>query len=388
MATVYRREGSPFWFFDITVEGKRKRLSTKRKLKKEAEAFAEKYRRDLLDRVQLGQGIQEITLRDALWDHYLPGKLTNPRYKEYVHICKKVCGDVEGISGLGGDTLMSELTNSALKLWRRRREAEGAAAQTIDHELKPVSAAYRLVASDFKVKAALEFPMKRPKGIARYLSDEEVEALIRELDPKRPIKGRKSAKNPQLPEPTYYLDPFAQLYRQKVDNLDLVIMLLYTGCRFGEIASLTWDMVDTIDFKWIRIFRTKVEGTSRDNDMLAMHPRMKEVLQRRFQARRNTPYVFAGWIDRDDGKDAPRASTAAIRRAMARIGINAPDKVKRFGRRDVRSLRDTFATRLRMKGMALDNIQELLGHASPVMSQKYANLTINRASLNALELLD
>ena len=73
---------------------------------------------------------------------------------------------------------------------------------------------------------------------------------------------------------------------------------------------------------------------------------------------------------------------------MNKVGINHPAKVKRFGRRDVRSLRDTFATKLRMAGAPLDRLQKLLGHASPVMTQKYANLTVNAASTEAVDMLN
>jgi integrase len=117
---------------------------------------------------------------------------------------------------------------------------------------------------------------------------------------------------------------------------------------------------------------------------------MREVLRRRYAARGNSRYVFPGWIDRATAKDedAPRDSTRAIRRAMARIGVNKPDKVARYGRRDVRSLRDTFATKLRKKGMSLDRLQMLLGHASPQMTQKYADVGVTDISNEAVAILD
>jgi integrase len=389
MITLYRRPGSPYYWYDITVERIRERKSTERTLKKEAMNVAEARRRFLLDRAQLGLGVQEISLRDALTRYYLPTKARNRRLKDYETICNKVCGQVEGKSGIGGSVLMSELTNKMITDWRQKREAEGAADQTIDHELKVVSAAYNLVVDNYRVRPGLRFPMKRPKGIARYLFDDEIDALVERLDPGRGIPARKSRKNPSETATLYYLDPTARMYRQRQDNYDLVVMLLYTGCRFGEIARLTWDMVDTIEFRWIRIFRNKVKGSDNDNEMLATTARMRDVLRRRYEARGNGFYVFKGWVAMDDGEDVPRSSTAAIRRALKDIGVNHPSKVARFGRRDVRSLRDTFATRLRMKaGMPLDQIQTLLGHASPVMTQKYAKLTVNKASLDAVGLME
>ena len=175
-------------------------------------------------------------------------------------------------------------------------------------------------------------------------------------------------------------------------NYDLVVMLLDTGCRFGELANMTWDMVDTVHWKFIRIYRTKVARTSNAEGMLAITGRMREILQRRHAERGNNYYVFSGWSDQTAGlkgsSDLPITGTRAIRRAMQKVGINHPSKVARFGRRDVRSLRDTFASKLRWHGMSVDRIQKLLGHTTPTMTQKYANLTVDKASSEAVAILD
>jgi len=392
MATVYKRERSPYYWFDVTVDGVRKRMSTKRTLKREAEAYVEKYRRESLERSSYGLGLKDLTVREALFDHYLPGKVGNKRYRNYLHECRKVCGDVEGIKGIGGGVLMADLTTTMMERYRRGRKANGAAEQTIDHELKALSAAYNLVAADYRVRPKLKFPMARPKGKPRFLLPEEENALLRELDPKRPMKGRKAKGLGEESRKFYFLVPSAQMYRQRQDNFDLVVMLLDTGCRFGEIAHLTWDMVDTVSWSWVHIYRTKVEGTAEAEGRLATTNRMREVLQRRFETRGNQLYVFSGWAaageELTDDDEAPRGSTQAIRRAMKAVGINHPSKVARFGRRDVRSLRDTFATKLRMKGMSLDRLQKLLGHSSPAMTQKYANLTVDAASHEAVDILN
>jgi hypothetical protein len=172
MATVYKRPGSPFWYFDVTVSGRRKRISTKRTLKREAEAVADNYRTGELDRLQRGNGVQEITLREALFDHYLPTR-AGQYAKPYEHICRKVLGDVEGIRGLRGELPLHELTTAMLRAYRNQRTAQGAAAQTIDHEIKVVSAAYNLVKDDYRVRPGLKFPTERPRGKPRPLTPDE-----------------------------------------------------------------------------------------------------------------------------------------------------------------------------------------------------------------------
>ncbi len=373
--TVYRRKNSPYWYFDVTVAGKRKRVSTKRTLKAEARAVAADYRTKELDRVQFGNGVQEISVRDALFDHYLPTKLGAASYADLERSSRKVVGEYRGVEGVApATTPFHELTTSMLRKYRQRRAAQGASPQTIDHEIKVISAAYHLLKGEFRVPNGLKFPMARPKGKPRPLLPDEEEALLADLNPSRPIEGRGGAE--------YVLPETARAYRQRVDNYDLAIMLLDTGARYGEIAHLTWDQIDTIDWHWLHIYRTKVDNESR----LAMTNRIRQVLQRRFEERGNSYYVFPGWAA--NGADVPRQSTKAMRRAMAKIGVNAPHKVERFGRRDVRSLRDTFATKLRMKGMSLDRLQKLLGHATPAMTAKYGDLPLDVASTEATTILD
>lgn len=371
---VYKRDNSPYWYFDVMVQGKRKRQSTGRKNKREAEEVERQARREALDALQFGREVQDISVGEALFDHYLPTKQGKPNYRDFERRCEKVVGRFEGVKGVCPyDQPLSDLTASQMRSYRVRRKAQGAAEQTIDHEIKVLSAAYHLVSEDFRVRAGLKFPMARPKGKPRYLLPEEEAALLKELDPHRPISTRGGGE--------YLMDALARGFHQRQDNYDLVIILLDTGCRLGEITKLTWDMVDTVDWKWLHIWRSKVEN----EDKLAMTNRVREVLKRRFDARRNSYYVFTGW---SGSKDVPRRSTAAIRHAMNKVGINHPAKVQRFGRRDVRSLRDTFATKLRMKGMSLDRLQKLLGHSSPQMTQKYANLTVDVASVEASDMLN
>jgi integrase len=373
MAEVYRRSGSPIWYFDITVNGQRQRRSTRRRVKAEAVKVARAALTSALDRAQLPEA-QEITLREALFDHYLPSKRHARSYANLQRYAGYVCDDHPDVQGIGGHVMMHDLTSAMMRTYRAARSAQGRSAQTIDHEIKVISAAYNLVRDEYRVRPGLRFPLARPKGKPRYLLPEEEEALLRDLDPGRPVAVRGGG-TVQLPETS-------RAYRQRADSYDLAVMLLDTGCRVGEIAKLTWLMVDTMEWRWLHIFREKVGNEAR----LGTTQRVREVLKRRWTQRNNSAFVFPGWSD--DGAEAPRQGTAAIGRAMNRVGINAPARVARFGRRSARSLRDTFATKLTLNGVALDRVQKLLGHTSPQMTQKYAHLTLDRASDEAVALLD
>jgi integrase len=78
----------------------------------------------------------------------------------------------------------------------------------------------------------------------------------------------------------------------------------------------------------------------------------------------------------DDGEDTSRSRcTGAIRKAIDRAGCNSnPAQVKRDGRATCHTFRDTFASWLLQRGVSLFKVQQLLGHSTPTMTQKYATL--------------
>ncbi len=69
----------------------------------------------------------------------------------------------------------------------------------------------------------------------RYLSVEEEQRLLKEHDSDK-----------------LTFDATPQIKRNLQDNYDLIILLLDTGARYGEIAKLKWEQIDlkkrTINF--------------------------------------------------------------------------------------------------------------------------------------------
>lgn len=169
------------------------------------------------------------------------------------------------------------------------------------------------------------------------------------------------------------------------DQLDLTLFLLDTGARYTEAAELTWDCVD-FDANTINIYRSKVgnEGT------LTMTRRLRAVLEVRRQLTEGRRFIFpAGYGKRWADEDRPRGyAVSGIRSAMDEIGLNTPEKVARFGRATVHTLRDTFASRLVQAGVPLYKVQKLLGHATPAMTQKYAHLVPEQSGREAASVLD
>ncbi len=371
MVELYRRNGSKNWYFDITLDDKRYRKSTRTSNRSNALRFAERELRKLLEKSP--DDMPTLTLREALYEHYLPSRLGRASYAELERYCAYLVGDHPAVKGLGGNVPFHQLTNAMLRNYRAERKRQGRADRSINLEMRVLSGAYHLLEGEYQVAQGLRFPIRTPKPKPRFLLPDEEIALLDALDPSKPLYTRGGGM--RVP-PAH-----SKLYRQRRDNYHLAVLMLDTGCRLGELERLPWSLVDCSTFGWLHIYREKVSNEGR----LVATRRVSAVLQERWLVRGGSPWVFPKL---DKNIKQTKRSTIAIRRAMETVGINSPEKVERFGRRDVRSLRDTYATKLRQRGMSLDRLQELLGHASPQMTAKYAYLSVSEASQEAAVLLN
>ena len=144
----------------------------------------------------------------------------------------------------------------------------------------------------------------------RFLSLEEEQRVLQELDPNRVVAGGHSKHVLQ-------------------DNYDFVVLLIDTGMRCGELSKLMWKDVN-LDNKKIRLWREKTSSES----ILHMTDRAYTTLKRRYQTRLSDKWVFTK-------KDSPNQHRPylydTIKRALKRAGLG-----------DVRihDFRATFASRL------------------------------------------
>lgn len=375
---VYKRPNSPYWYYDITdpKTGQRQRRSTKRETKREALEVARNALKETLDQSQLGVR-QPITLEEAAGLYLQKFELSNKRHSKRTvgSRVRKLTGQMEGRWGFSPKTYLHDLSQADIEKLKLKRIAEGAKPETINAELRSFGAIVTLARSlkrrvpsleDFRPKQ-----YKTPQKL-RFLTVEEERKLLAELDPDRPVL---------LPNGKQMVVGEAHK-RLMQEPYDLAVFLLDTGARYGEVASLTWDMVDTIRWKWINIYREKVGNEG----ILTMTHRLRDILQRRFEASK-TPYIFPGRLDRA-GSHRGDTATKSIRKAIARAGLNPEHIVTKQGRATVHTLRDTFASRLVQQGLSLFKVQKLLGHTTPIMTQKYAKLEPTRVSDEAAAILD
>jgi len=164
---------------------------------------------------------------------------------------------------------------------------------------------------------------------------------------------------------------------------DIFILLVTTGARLGEILSLRWDQVSHNE-RTVLLERTKTEDNQ--ETLLSLTDAAWQIIERRYQSR-TTAYVFQ---HRQRDYPCPAAYPKQIAEGIQAAGLNDDVMlVRKKGKFTVHSLRDSFASLLLQSGdHTLAEIQELLGHSSPVMTQKYAHHIPNVVAQRAAQTID
>lgn len=140
------------------------------------------------------------------------------------------------------------------------------------------------------------------------------------------------------------------------------VLALNTGMRRGELRALTWDAVN-LDLNLIEVkqsyceYAKKVKCTkSRKIRRLPINTPLRDLLVQ-LRGSQTGPLVLPEFRFCN--------STKAMQRICAKAGI----RVIRF-----HDLRHTFASHFMMNGGRLYDLQQLLGHSSSQMTERYAHL--------------
>ncbi len=136
-----------------------------------------------------------------------------------------------------------------------------------------------------------------------------------------------------------------------------VALLSVCAVRVGELVSLTVGSVVADAGHWVIVFRRKGGKI----DRVPLPPRVRTLLEPLLEGRASGELLFV----RDDGRPFDRwRATTALGRAAAAVGLDAR-------RLTPHTARATAATALLDAGVPLADVQEMLGHASPVTTQRY-----------------
>jgi integrase len=325
-----RRPQGKVWWMNFMYQGQQVRRSTGTADRRLAESILAKVR------VQIIEGrffeTREETTRtfEELMDRYLTehaARKSQPRHYQ---------GYANSLTAFFGARTLAEITPKLIVEYKNWRYAAGLKPALINRELASMKKAFDLAVREWewcRENPVSRVSMERENNQRdRWLSVEEESRLL------------------QACAPCLY---------------ELVTFALHTGIRMGEIVELTWRGVD-VSRRTVMVFRSK-NGERRTIPVneTVLHLIKQKATGRQVsvitQADFSGDFVF-------HSKTGTALESGHLRRAF-RLALSKV-KIDDFHFHD---LRHTFATRLVQAGVDLYKVQRLLGHKSPIMTQRYAH---------------
>jgi len=141
-------------------------------------------------------------------------------------------------------------------------------------------------------------------------------------------------------------------------SLAAIRMLMYTGCRLGEILSLKWTDV------FLKEGYLHLRDSKTGEKTIPLNESAKGVLGKLKQESEN-PYVFIG--------EKPGTCLTTLKRAWTKIRGLANLKDVR-----IHDLRHTFASLAIKQGVDLYTVSKLLGHKNIATTTRYAHLEMKQ----------
>lgn len=203
--SLYRREGSPFWWYDFTVNGVRFRGSTGEESKKTARLVEDDHKQAARRK---GKQSKEWTVHRMCATYYNERGQHRRSSETILH----QLGKIEDY--IGKDRKLGSISNSAIMDYRAKRRGDGLQQHSINREIVILRAAMHHCAKLHHAPIPpLEWQALRtaePPGRTRYLSYEEWDTLLASAD--------------------HRLKP-------------ILICAVFTGLRKGNILALDWRQV-------------------------------------------------------------------------------------------------------------------------------------------------
>ncbi len=233
-----------------------------------------------------------------------------------------------------GPMLLGEITGQRVERFKAKLMGAETAAKTVRNTLGVLSRMLH-VAKDWGYLTevpAIRLP-KVPAPRFRFLSDEDSRRLLEAADP-------------------YWRAP--------------IFFALMTGCRQGEIWAMERDQVD-LDNAMVRVDRAVYRGRVG----LPKHDRVRtielsETLTQNLREHLSTTEGALVFASKEGGIRWGGQADAGLRKAAKSAGIEPLGW---------HVLRHTFASRLAMRGVPLQAVQQLLGHARIDETMRYAHLS-------------
>ncbi len=310
------------WWMNMVFQGQRIRRSTGSSNRALADAIMAKVKVQLIEGQYFDRAEEKSRTFKELMDRFEREHLVKLASRQTGHAF------VKRFRAFFGERTLGEITPKLIVEYKSRRYAAGVKPASINRELTCLRKAFNL--------AKREWEWCRDNPVSRVSLEKGVTKRDRWL---------------MEDEEARLLDACPSWLRE------LVVFALHSGMRLGEILSLTWTGVDLF-----RRTATVFESKNGERRTVPLNHTLMALLTEKAKVRHiKTALVFPSLAGT---RLDPNHLRRALRPAMAKAGIvNC----------HFHDLRHTFATRLVQAGVDLYKVQRLLGHKSPMMTQRYAH---------------
>ena len=340
------------WHFNFSWEGVSHRVSLDRECgrhidsKTEAETEADRLRGEIRSGVFGTTVVRDLSFRRFadVWRERQGSQLANPHFDGYR--LDRINAFVLPASSppvTFGDKSLDAITTDDVEAFRDARKAAGRSAVTVNHDLKLLRKMFNwgirkgyLERTPFKIgtEPAITLEKEIPRS-RRFETEEDEQRLL-------------DAANPQL--------------------RSVIIAILDTACRPGEILSLQWRDVN-LERRELTV--QAVKSKTRTARMIPISSRLAAVLEMRSLDPAGKPfppeaYPFGNPV-------GERATSVRTAWENARVAAGLPDL-------QLRDLRHEAGSRFDEAGVPINYVSKILGHANLTTTTRYLN--INRRGLH------
>jgi integrase len=269
------------------------------------------------------------------------------------------------------DKQLDKVTAWDIESWRSKRHKEGLSSATSNRYIGTLKAMFNRAVEweviDKNPIAKVKKQKSDSRAIIRYLTSTEEDRLRASL---RSRDRRLVQSNPFYNGQQFViLEAILGGYQDHIHPM--VLLLINTGMRRGEMFNLKWEDVDLTNKRLTVIGNTSKTGQTR---YIPLNVEASNVLETwKKQTSRDSGHVFVG-------KHQQRFTN--IDKAWKVLLRDA--KITDFRLHD---LRHHFASRLVSAGIDLNSVRELLGHSDIKMTLRYAHLAPAHLS-NAVAVLN
>ncbi|MFA5780106.1 MAG: tyrosine-type recombinase/integrase [Elusimicrobiota bacterium] len=323
MPTLFKQSHSPYWYISYIVDGRRHKISTKTSNR----VNAEKTLHSLADKINRNDFfVQEEISNEEFVEKYLLYS-QNHKSKGTYERDRTVINSFFKIFDLSFCKIkpihIEEYINNRIKAKKKH--------STINREFTVLKAMFNKAIhwgyiSQNPAKNIKKLP-DTTKKLPRFLTIDEIKMVLAECS--------------------------SWLY-------NIVVCLILTGMRVGELINLTWN---DINFKQQRIHIQSKDGwTPKTYEIrtIPMHPMVIDILKK---LPKNTKYVFT----------SPEGHKLIGGNLQKRYFKKITNKL---GLKDatIHTLRHTFASHLVMKGVDILTVSKLLGHSDIKTTMIYSHI--------------